>query len=298
MVIDLLITRLAELDVEVRTETGARQLVTDENGRVVGVSWKRLSESGSIRAGAVIIAAGGFVMNESMVAEFVPELGEKPYTLGNTFDDGLGIRLGTSVGGRVEQMDQAFVTAPLYPPATLITGLIVNKNGDRFVAEDSYHSRTSAFVMEQPDSAAYLIVDEAHMERPRVPLVKFIDGWESIPEMEAALGIPTGRLQQTMSRYNADAATGQDPDFHKSAEWLAPQDTGPWAAFDLSLGEAFYAGFTMGGLSTSLNGEVVGVSGNVIEGLYAAGACAANIAQDGKGYASGTQLGEDRKSVV
>ena len=30
----------------------------------------------------------------------------------------------------------------------------------------------------------------------------------------------------------------------------------------------------------------------VIAGLYAAGACAANIAQDGKGYSSGTQLAE------
>ena len=30
----------------------------------------------------------------------------------------------------------------------------------------------------------------------------------------------------------------------------------------------------------------------MIEGLYAAGACAVNIAQDGKGYASGTQLAE------
>ena len=32
--------------------------------------------------------------------------------------------------------------------------------------------------------------------------------------------------------------------------------------------------------------------GSVVEGLYAAGACAVNIAQDGKGYASGTQLAE------
>ena len=32
--------------------------------------------------------------------------------------------------------------------------------------------------------------------------------------------------------------------------------------------------------------------GSVIPGLYAAGACASNIAQDGKGYGSGTQLGE------
>jgi len=32
--------------------------------------------------------------------------------------------------------------------------------------------------------------------------------------------------------------------------------------------------------------------GSVVPGLYAAGACASNIAQDGKGYSSGTQLGE------
>jgi 3-oxo-5alpha-steroid 4-dehydrogenase len=32
--------------------------------------------------------------------------------------------------------------------------------------------------------------------------------------------------------------------------------------------------------------------GSVVDGLYAAGACASNIAQDGKGYSSGTQLGE------
>jgi succinate dehydrogenase/fumarate reductase flavoprotein subunit len=29
-----------------------------------------------------------------------------------------------------------------------------------------------------------------------------------------------------------------------------------------------------------------------VAGLYAAGACASNIAQDGKGYSTGTQLGE------
>ena len=33
----------------------------------------------------------------------------------------------------------------------------------RFVAEDSYHARTSYHVMHQPDSAAFLIVDSAHV---------------------------------------------------------------------------------------------------------------------------------------
>jgi predicted oxidoreductase len=53
-----------------------------------------------------------------------------------------------------------------------------------------------------------------------------------------------------------------------------------------------YAGFTVGGLATSADGEVLREDGTTIAGLYAVGACASNIAQDGKGYASGTQLGE------
>jgi succinate dehydrogenase/fumarate reductase flavoprotein subunit len=60
----------------------------------------------------------------------------------------------------------------------------------------------------------------------------------------------------------------------------------------MSLGRAMYSGFTMGGLVVSVDGEVLRGNGSVIPGLYAAGACASNIAQDGKGYASGTQLGE------
>jgi 3-oxo-5alpha-steroid 4-dehydrogenase len=291
MVVDLLVKRAVDLGVQIRYETGANALVVDD-GAVVGVGWKHFADSGVIRAKAVVIAAGGFVMNPEMVAELTPKLAEKPFVLGNSYDDGLGIRLGESVGGATKHMDQIFITAPVYPPAILLTGIIVNKLGQRFVTEDSYHSRTSGFVMDQPDSAAYLIVDESHMERPMFPLIKFIDGWETVDEMESALGIPKGNLVATLDRYNEHAARGEDPDFHKQPEFLAAQDTGPWAAFDLSLGHAMYSGFTVGGLATTVDGEVRRADDSVIPGLYAAGACASNIAQDGKGYASGTQLGE------
>ncbi len=290
MVIDLLLKRADALGVEIRYETGATNLVI-ENGAVAGVAWRRFGQTGVIRSRAVVIAAGGFVMNKDMVAAYTPKLAEKPFVLGNTYDDGLGIRLGESAGGATKHMDQAFITAPVYPPAVLLTGIIVNKLGHRFVSEDSYHSRTSGFVMDQPDSAAYLIVDEAHLQRPDIPLITFIDGWETVEEMEAALGIPAGNLVATLDRYNRCAAKGEDPDFHKQPEFLAPQDHGPWAAFDLSLGKAMYSGFTVGGLATSVNGEVLGHDGAPIPGLYAAGACASTIAQDGKGYSSGTQLG-------
>jgi 3-oxo-5alpha-steroid 4-dehydrogenase len=122
--------------------------------------------------------------------------------------------------------------------------------------------------------------------------VPLIDGWETVEEMEADLGIPPGNLVATLNRYNEHAARRADPDFHKQPEFLAPQDKGPWGAFDLSLGKAMYAGVTVGGLATTIEGQVLREDGSAIPGLYAAGACASNIAQDGKGYASGTQLGE------
>ncbi len=302
MVIQLLVKRAAELGVEFRYETGVTNLVVDTDGAVVGVRWKNFGETGAIRAKATVIAAGGFAMNEAMVAEHTPALGHQrktkrhgmvaPYILGNPHDDGLGIALGVSAGGEAKNLDGLFITAAAYPPEILLTGVIVNNQGQRFVAEDSYHSRTSAFVLEQPDQQAYLIVDEAHMQRPEMPLIKFIDGWEAVEEMETALGIPAGRLAATLDRYNEYAANGEDPDFHKQPEYLAAQDEGPWAAFDLSLGVAMYSGFTMGGLTVSIDGAVLRPDGSVVPGLYAAGACASNIAQDGKGYASGTQLGE------
>jgi 3-oxo-5alpha-steroid 4-dehydrogenase len=301
MVIDLLLKRADDLGVQIRYEVGVSNLVVSD-GAVVGVQWKHFKETGAIKATSVVIAAGGFAMNPEMVGEYTPLLGQKrktkhhglvePYILGNPFDDGLGIRMGVSAGGATTNMDQMFITAAAYPPGVLLTGVVVNQDGKRFVAEDSYHSRTSAFVMQQPEQVAFLVVDEEHMEMPPMPLIKFIDGYETIEEVETALGIPAGNLAATLSRYNSYAAKGEDPDFHKQPDYLAPQDKGPWAAFDLSLGRAMYSGFTMGGLTTSIDGEVLRADGSVVTGLYAAGACASNIAEDGMGYSSGTQLGE------
>ncbi|GAB4011035.1 FAD-binding protein [Nocardioides ultimimeridianus] len=292
IVMDLLRQRVEEAGVEVRFETGATNLVVSDDGSVVGLAWRSFEETGMVRAGAVVIAAGGFVMNPDMVARHTPALGSKLFTLGSTYDDGLGIRLGESVGAALENMDEPFITAPFYPPSSLVKGLIVNREGQRFVSEDSYHARTSHAVMQQPGQSAYLIVDSAHYGESQMPLVPLKDGYETVEEMEAGLGLPAGSLVATMARYNEHAARGEDPDLHKHPDWLAPQTQGPWAVLDLTLGVALYAGFTLGGISVSVDGEARRPDGSVIPGLYAAGACASNIAQDGAGYCSGTQLGE------
>ena len=66
-------------------------------------------------------------------------------------------------------------------------------------------------------------VDDAELDR-------FLAAVEQLPDL------PAGSLVATLARYNEHAARGEDPDFHKQAAWLAPQDTGPWGAYDLSLG--------------------------------------------------------------
>ena len=187
-------------------------------------------------------------------------------------------------------MDGALVTCPFYPPESLIKGILVNKHGKRFVAEDSYHSRTSIFITKQPDGVAYLIADDEIFGRPEFGGYEVIDAYETFEEMEEGLGIPG--LAAELRRYNENAEKGEDPDFHKGKKWLRPLTKAPFAAMQASFGKNFFVGFTLGGLRVSKDAEVLRADGSPIAGLYAAGACACNIAQDGKGYASGTQLGE------
>lgn len=287
----VLTDRVGALGIRVRYDTAAVQLITAD-GRVTGVRTSHFGEAGAVRAGSVVLAAGGFVLNREMLARYTPRLSSVFHPLGSPGDDGLGIRLGMSAGGDIAHMDGAFLTAAFYPPPQLLNGIIVNADGQRFVAEDSYHGRTAGLVQAQPDARAYLVLDAETTAWPELPLAPFIDGWETIAAMESALGIPEGNLETTLTDYNKHAERGEDPLLHKHSDWVRPLGPGPWAAFDLSFGKANYFGFTLGGLRTSVDAQVLTASGTPVPGLYAAGACASNIAQDCLGYASGTCVGE------
>jgi len=269
-------------------------LIVDDQDRTVGVMYRHFKEPRFVRARkGVVIAAGGFSMNADMLAQYCPRLAsDKVYKQGNPFDDGSGIRLGLSAGGAVEHMQGALITSPFYPPEELLKGILVNKDGRRFINEDCYHARTADACLQQPDQEVYLICDNQTFGYPEFQMQELIDAWENIADMERDLGLPDGSLQQTVSVYNEHAAKGEDPEQHKHADWLQPIVEPPFAALQCSLGQASYVGFTLGGLKVSVDGEVLGTDARAISGLYAAGACASNIAQDGRGYSSGTCLGE------
>jgi 3-oxo-5alpha-steroid 4-dehydrogenase len=277
----------------VEYDTAATALVADDHGRIVGAQMRSFGTVAYVRARhAVVLAAGGFGMNRELVARYTPALADPVIPVGAPYDDGSAIMLGHRAGGALRHMDGAFTSVTNYPPSVLLKGILVNAVGKRFVAEDSYHARTSAACTDQSDGVAYLIVDESTFAYPEFQSMPFVDGWETLAEAEVALGLPERSLRETVDAYSNHARRGEDPDFHKQPEWLQPLDHPPYAAFDASLGRGIYVGFTVGGLRVSLDGEVLTEAGDAIPGLLAAGACASNIVQDSAGYCSGICLGE------
>jgi succinate dehydrogenase/fumarate reductase flavoprotein subunit len=264
-----------------------------EGVRIVGVRARQFGEWQYFRAlRGVVLAAGGFSQNAEMMARYVPRFRETNIMSG-PYDDGTAIKLGMAAGGATEHMDGFLLTSPIYPPEQLVKGILVNRDGKRFVAEDSYHTRTSIEIANQPGGIAYLIVDAdifAYPEWSEHANQRLIDGFSTIAEMESGLELPDNSLQRLMAQYNRNAAVGSDPDFGKHPDWLKPLDAGPWAAFDFSFGRAIFNGFTLGGLRISASGEVLNEKGAPVPGLYAAGACSSMLAHDARDYASGISL--------
>ena len=162
-----LTARMSALGVRNEVNTAVQQLVR-EGDRIIGVRAKSFDEQKSIRArGGVILATGHFTGNEEMLRKHTPRLLEAGITRQYTpFDDGAGHQLGAAAGGVLLHMDGALITSPFYPPEQLIKGILVNRLGRRFVAEDSYHSRSSIYATQEPGGEAYLIVDEKIFARP------------------------------------------------------------------------------------------------------------------------------------
>jgi 3-oxo-5alpha-steroid 4-dehydrogenase len=291
LIMKKLIASAMALGTRVVENARALTLITDTERRVVGVVVKIDGEERNVRARrGVLLTAGGFIMNNDMLARHIPKLLNVNIQVGNPGDDGTGILMGIGAGGATLCMGEGFVSVPFYPPSKLVHGIIVNAEGQRFINEDAYHGRTGDYVLRQTRGVAYLIVDNACFGRPLAGM-QIRAAEETIDDLERALELPAGSLAHTVSFYNDNARRGVDPLFHKKKDYLVPLVEAPFAALDLSLGKALIPGFTMGGLDTLPTGEVLTADKTVIPGLYAAGRTTAGIPRSAGGYSSGLSIG-------
>lgn len=285
-------------DVAVHLEARVLNLVVDQfgpDGAVVGLVVRENMEQRCYRAHrGVVLCAGGFVMNDAMLDRYAPGLKRATVPIGNPNDTGAGIQLGQSVGGATINMHEGFVSLPFYPPASLTYGILVNGHGQRFINEDAYHGRVGAYLLNQEGPVYFIlsVEDYADYETSSYLGAPVVATGESLDELLAELPLETKALKETIERFNGDAKAGMDTRFHKGAQWLKPL-TAPLVALDCTPGNgAYFPYFTLGGLETTLDGEVRNTHGQAIPGLYAAGRTACGVPRRGDGYASGTSVGD------
>ncbi len=282
--------------VSVEFEVRALCLIVDDQGAVVGIVVRKNQQELNVRAKqGVILCAGGFVMNEEMIAKYAPMLSRGNSPIGNPGDTGTGILMGMSVGAAAINMHEGFISLPYYPPASMTCGILINDKGQRFINEDVYHGRMGAFLLAQQSERFYyvLTVDQyGDYEKVSFMGAQVAGTGESVEELEAELELRSGSLQHTIELYNEDVEAGEDTLQHKAPQWLEKLQP-PLVALDVTPGRGpFIPYFTLGGLDTLPSGEVVDPQRRTIPGLYAAGRTACGVVRSAAGYSSGMSVGD------
>jgi succinate dehydrogenase/fumarate reductase flavoprotein subunit len=192
-------------------------------------------------------------------------------------------------------MSEGFATIPWYPPGSLVKGIFVNNQGQRFINEDCYHGRVSNYILRQSGDHIWLLQDHnsyATGEMQQLAKMEIGAAGDTWEEVERELKLPQDSLTATVRLYNHYAAQGSDPLFHKAPKWLTPLQQPPFVAIDCRIDHCFYASFTLGGLDTLPTGEVLDAERNIIGGLFAAGRTACGLPRWGEGYSSGLSLAD------
>jgi len=264
-------------NVTITYETEAKQLLVNSDGRVVGVKAKKGGSTLNFKASkAVMVATGGFINNDEMVAQFIPHA-LNCWRGGNAMDTGTGIKMAQSIGADVKGMSGAEDWYPTYHPVSaIVKGIAVNEYGDRFCSEDVSGPVMGRWVARVYNST-YMIFDKTIMDEIPTANQTTLGAVQanSIAELATALGINEDSLESTVDRYNAYAVAGQDKQFQKDTAILQEIKTAPFYA----VAHVNMAVFTLstGGLCINTETQVMDTAGEVIKGLYAAGATTAHI---------------------
>src|SRR5207248_7238627 len=169
LVADLVRAATRHSQITVRTGAIVERLVREEEtGPVLGLAVRgdRRGASHSL-AGRVLLASGGFVGNDELIAAHCPDVAALPHC-GTALAAGDGLRFGQDAGGCVRRMSACQVTPFLAMPGQLAVGaplvdlgaILVNQTGHRFTDETGEALPLASAVRAQPGKVAYLLFDD------------------------------------------------------------------------------------------------------------------------------------------
>ncbi len=266
--------------VEIRTETPAIDLLTDESGAVVGVVAQAADgHLVTVHAKSVVVASGGFDRSEEMKRKYAPSISDEiSYSsIGNTGD---GIRMAMDVGAATVFKDGVIGLRGIRPTSfgdaenswVWSPTLLVNAKGERLLNEvidyPIYHSK----MLESGSKYFYLIFDSTQATSDSLAVL-INEGYAFTADTLEGLAKATFMDEEvflaTVARYN-ELKGQEDADFGKPAALMTGVGEGPYFAVRLvptTIG-------SMGGIKVDLEARALNTDGQPIPGLFAAGACA------------------------
>ena len=254
----------------------------------------------------VCLSTGGFIFNRSMVKEYAPKYYDG-MPLGTPNDQGSGIRLGQSVGGKTQHMDRVTAWRFLNPPLAFAQGIVVNKNGQRFCNEMVYGATLGDAMCESNGGKAYLILDETlfqeakkqakqslPFQRDMARMLMFFNAKKkaNLIDLAKVYSLPADILSQEVEKYNEAARSDLPCEFGKASSDIKELN-GPFYIMDISIDSklAPLTTLTLGGLMVNEEtGEVLNQENAEIKGLYAAGRTAVGVCSNI--YVSGLSIAD------
>ena len=270
---------LGKEGIEVLTETPATELLTDEDGNVVGVIAEGPEGKITIHAKKVILASGGFAKNEELLERLVPEMkGTAELSAASAGSTGDGIIMAVNVGAAL--YDENWIIGlgftSLVPELRILdwdsTKILVNEKGNRFMNESSHYAIVTNGVADQEE--VWTVIDSSENNSAVVDIIKAqmpndeIAEGETIEDLAKAMGVDPSNLETTIKSFNEGVKSGKD-EFDKPESMLVSVEEGPFYGFKVkhrTMG-------TFGGVKTDDNFRVLREDGTVINNLYAGGEC-------------------------
>ena len=279
-IVPILEKNLQDRNVQFLFDTTANEIIM-KDGKAVGI--KGTGKDGhkvTINAKSVVIATGGFGANAEMVEKYKPEL--KGFATTNAEGaQGQGIDMATAVGAATVDMNQIQIHPTVHIEedgnAHLITeglrgdgAILVNAVGKRFYDEVSTRDKVSAAIIEQTDKSAWLVVDQAMVDKSAVIAGYIKSGYTvtgaTYEELAKAMGVDEATFTSTMNTWNQAVEAKSDAEFGRTS-FANPLTTAPYYAIKIT--PAVH--HTMGGIVINPKAEVLNEKGEAISGLYAAG---------------------------
>lgn len=293
------------LGVVTLTGVEAAHLITDQDGQVIGVE-----DASGFRYRAdkgVLLSTSSFDRNVEMSKRYNKmNYWALRYALGIPgasvteacpTDTGDGVRMGMEAGAGLA-LSRANCISDICALGfdSAMGSLLLNSNGDRFVQENAMwgYVNQMAFdeavrlgVADQTDRVHFWVIADSTAVETNGYYSCLVNGVvrtssaagfdlvqkaDTVEELAEKIGLPSDRVAASVARWNEMVASGEDTDFHRANFMDGVDDFEPIAEPPYyALPYIPYSMGSFGGLRADSESRVIGLDGQPIPRLYAAG---------------------------